>query len=67
VGIAQQKFATAEANLLIEDSGDDKETDPVLGSMSDAIYWQAGYTPYTGNRVYGGTVDFRAGLIDAGL
>ncbi|KAJ5117450.1 DNA helicase recq5 [Penicillium atrosanguineum] len=67
VGIARRKFANAEANLLIEDGGDNEETDPALGSMSDAIHWQAGHTPHTGNRVYGGTVNFRAGLTDAGL
>lgn len=38
VGIARRKFATAEANLLIEDGRDDEETDPALGSMSDAIH-----------------------------
>jgi hypothetical protein len=35
--------------------------------MSDALHWQASHTPYTGNQVYGGTVNFRAGLTDAGL
>lgn len=38
VGIARWKFASAEANLLIEEAGDDEETDPALGSMLDAIY-----------------------------
>ncbi|KAJ5465272.1 ATP-dependent DNA helicase [Penicillium daleae] len=67
VGIARRKFARAEANLLIEDGGDDEEADPALGSMSDGLHWQAGHPPYTGNRVYGGTVNFRAGLTGTGL
>lgn len=67
VGIARRKFTQAEANLLIEAARDYEETDPALGSMTDALHWQAGHTPHTGNRVYGGTVNFRGGLTDAGL
>lgn len=69
VGIARRKFAAAAANMLIEEGEgvEDEETDPALGSMVDALHWQAGHTPRTGNRVYGGTVNFRAGLTDAGL
>lgn len=70
VGIARRKFAAPEANMLIEEGGgvdEEEETDPALGSMQDALHWQASHTPKIGNRVYGGTVNFRAGLTDAGL
>lgn len=69
VGIARRKFAAIDANLLIEEAAgeDGDETDAVQGSMSDALHWQASHTPRTGNRAYGGTVNFRGGLTDAGL
>jgi hypothetical protein len=69
IGIARRKFAATEANLLIDEGEgvDDDDPHSMLGSMSDALHWQASYTPYTGNWVYGGTVNFRAGLTDAGL
>ncbi|RHZ43201.1 uncharacterized protein CDV56_101253 [Aspergillus thermomutatus] len=69
VGIARRKFAATEANLLIEEGEgvDDEDPHSMLGSMSDVLHWQASHTPHTGNRVYGGTVNFRAGLTDAGL
>lgn len=69
VGIARRKFAEIDANLLIEEAAgeDGDETDAVQGSMSDALHWQASHTPRTGNRAYGGTVNFRGGLTDAGL
>ena len=69
VGIARRKFANIDANLLIEEAAgeDGDETDAVQGSMSDALHWQASHTPRTGNRAYGGTVNFRGGLTDAGL
>lgn len=61
-------FAAAEANLLIEEGeGVDEEEDPIISSLMEAMHWQASHTPHTGNRVYGGTVNFRAGLTDAGL
>jgi hypothetical protein len=69
VGIARRKFADVDAKLLIEAAAgeDGDEADAVQASMSDALHWQASYTPRTGNRVYGGTVNFRSGLTDAGL
>jgi superfamily II DNA helicase RecQ len=70
VGIARRKFTVSEANLLIEEGegvDDEEAANPALGSMRDALHWQANHTPHTGNRVYGGTVNFRAGLTDAGL
>jgi hypothetical protein len=41
IGIAQQKFAAAEANLLIEEGEgvDDEDPQSLLGSMSDALHW----------------------------
>ena len=35
--------------------------------LPEAVHWQASHTPRTGNQIYGGTVDFRQGLTDAGL
>ncbi|KAJ5117445.1 DNA helicase [Penicillium atrosanguineum] len=70
VGIARRKFADVDTKVLIEEAAageDSEETDAVQGSMSDALHWQASHTPRTGNRVYGGTVNFRGGLTDAGL
>jgi len=68
IGIARRKFAAPEANMLIEEGeGVEEEEDPILGSLIEAMHWQASHTPYTGNRVYGGSVNFRAGLTDAGL
>jgi hypothetical protein len=67
IGIAIQKFKMTEAKKMIDEGGDDEEMDPAFGSMSDVLHWQAGHNPNTGNRFYGGTVDFRGGLTDAGL
>lgn len=68
IGIARRKLAAPEANMLIEEGeGVDEEEDPILGSLTEAMHWQASHTPHTGNRVYGGSVNFRAGLTDAGL
>ena len=35
--------------------------------MPEVFHWQALYGPRTGNQAYGGTVNFRNGLTDAGL
>jgi hypothetical protein len=35
--------------------------------MLNALHWQASHTPHTGNHVYGGTMNFRGGLTNAGL
>jgi hypothetical protein len=69
IGIAWWKFAATKANLLIEEGEgvDDNNPYSMLGSMSDALHWQASHTPYTRNRVYGGIVNFWARLTDAGL
>jgi superfamily II DNA helicase RecQ len=37
------------------------------GQMADAFHWQASHNPSVGNRTYGGTVNFRGSLTDAGL
>ena len=68
VGIAIKKFGTL-ASLFIEGSidEDDNATEEHDGSMAAAFHYQAAHTPHTGNQVYGGTVNFRAGLTDAGL
>ncbi|KAL4935814.1 hypothetical protein BDV06DRAFT_228463 [Aspergillus oleicola] len=71
IGIARRKFAVAHANLLLEEGEgveeEEEAEDPVLGSLMEAMHWQASHTPHTGNRVYRGTVNFRAGLTNAGL
>ena len=74
-GIAIKKFAGAgykfeadgedegegEGEYEVDGSGEGR------GSMPEAFHWQASHTPRVGNRVYGGTVNFREGLTDAGL
>jgi superfamily II DNA helicase RecQ len=49
------------------DGGDDDDGDGEDGELPDALHWQASHAPATGNRAYGGTVNFRGGLTDAGL
>ncbi|EED17281.1 DNA helicase, putative [Talaromyces stipitatus ATCC 10500] len=68
IGIAIKKFGTL-ASQFIEDSLDNEDdlTEDHSGSMAAVFHYQAAHTPHTGNQVYGGTVNFRAGLTDAGL
>ncbi|KUL81288.1 hypothetical protein ZTR_09156, partial [Talaromyces verruculosus] len=68
VGIAIKKFGTL-ASQFIEGSidEDDHAAEEHDGSMAAVFHYQAAHTPHTGNQVYGGTVNFRAGLTDAGL
>jgi hypothetical protein len=72
IRIARRKLAPTKASLLIratkELEGEDGEADVTpAGSMLNALHWQASHTPHTGNHVYGGTVNFRGGLTNAGL
>ncbi|KAF2414876.1 hypothetical protein EJ08DRAFT_201580 [Tothia fuscella] len=74
VGIAVRKFAGQRYELdLATDGHAGTERDGHTGgvgssaSMPEALYWQASHAPRTGNSVYGGTVNFKAGLTDAGL
>ena len=46
---------------------DNEEQNEWTGSMPTAFHWQASHTPRTGNRVYGGTVNFWEGLINVRL
>ena len=46
---------------------DDEGQDGVAGSTVAAFHWQASHNPRTGNRAYGGTINFQGGLTDAGL
>ncbi|OJD23078.1 hypothetical protein ACJ73_05575 [Blastomyces percursus] len=73
-GIVRRKFTPASAGMFIEDGeGMDDEDEasgppgPPLGSLPEAVHWQTSHTPHTGNQAYGGTVNFRGGLTDAGL
>jgi len=70
VGIAIKKFAGSGYQFDIEsgDEGDDGyQVDGSGGSMPEVFHWQASHTPRVGNQVYGGTVNFRGGLTDAGV
>jgi hypothetical protein len=67
MAITQRKFTSDEANLLIEEGGDGDNTDAVLATMEYARQCEAADTPYTGNRAYGGPVNFQGGLTDAEL
>ena len=72
VGIALKKFAGTAYQTELDIHGDEDEEegeDPHLdaGSMPNVFHYQAAHTPRTGNQVYGGTINFREGLTDAGL
>jgi hypothetical protein len=70
IGIAIKKFAGLsylfELNSEQADT-DDEGQDGVGGSTAAAFHWQASHTPRTGNRAYGGTINFQGGLTDGGL
>ncbi|EED12076.1 hypothetical protein TSTA_001470 [Talaromyces stipitatus ATCC 10500] len=68
VGIAIKKFGTL-ASQFIEDSLDNEDDliEDHSGSMTAVFHYQAAHTPHTGNQIYGVTVNFRAGITDAGL
>jgi superfamily II DNA helicase RecQ len=73
VGIAIKWFAGTgyQADLdLHGDADDDNEGRPLTkptGDMPEVFHHQATHAPRTGNQVYGGTINFRDGLTDAGL
>ena len=77
IGIAIKKFSRqglqldldipADGNTGPESEGVSNGRDNSGGSMPEAFHWQASHNPRTGNAVYGGTVNFRQGLTDAGL
>lgn len=69
-GIAIKKFAGSGCQFDVESDDEDDvgcQVDGFGGSMPEAFHWQASHTPRVGNRSYGGTVNFRGGLTDAGL
>lgn len=71
VGIAIKKFPSAAASLWASESDrqglEDTEEGEPGGSMAAVFHWQASHTPRTGNQIYGGSVNFRGALTDAGL
>ena len=74
VGIAIKKFASVQYQTDLDINGDldEDEEDPEdvggeIGSMANVFHYQAAHTPHTGNQVYGGTINFREGLTDAGV
>lgn len=74
VGIAIKKFSglAYEADLDLpgdvdDDLGGKSIVDSFGGAMADVFHLQAAHSVHTGNRAYGGTVNFNAGLTDAGL
>ena len=73
-GIALKKFADLEYQGDFDLNGDSDDDDggqpirvPLARNISDAVHRQSTHTVHTGNRVYGGTVNFDGGLTDAGL
>lgn len=73
VGIAIKKFSGQqyEGDIDLPGNPDDDNGGEVIVadgiSLPAAFHFQASHTPYTGNQAYGGTVNFSAGLTDAGL
>ena len=73
IGIEIKKFARLDYQLDLDLPRDinNLEDGPSGGRsghvMPEVFYQQALYRPYTGNQVYRGMVNFRSGLIDAGL
>ena len=73
IGIAIKKFSGQRLQLDLDIPADGyagpegEGLGNASGSMSEAFHWQASHNPRTGNAVYGGTVNFRQGLTDAGL
>jgi hypothetical protein len=77
IGIAIKKFSGERLQLDLdipadgyagpEGTGTSNSGGEATGSMPEAFHWQASHNPRTGNAVYGGTVNFRQGLTDAGL
>ena len=69
IAIAIKKFAAlsqfwTEAALETDDPEIEAQA---AGSMPNVFHHQAAHTPHTGNQAYGGSVNFRRGLTDAGL
>lgn len=71
VGIAIKKFSTGAASLWAKENDTQElgemEEGELEGSMAAVFHWQASHTPRTGNQIYGGSVNFRGALTDAGL
>lgn len=73
-GIALKKFADLEYQGDFDLNGDSDDDDggqpiraPLARNISDAVHRQSTHTVHSGNRDYGGTVNFDGGLTDAGL
>jgi hypothetical protein len=75
IGIALRKLTGSNArqalrsclNSELGDMAEIGETEQDDAVLPEALHWQAAHAPATGNRAYGGTVNFRQGLTDAGL
>ena len=73
VGIAIKLFSGTGYQADLDrpgDPDDDSRGRPInanTGDMPEAFHYQATHAPRTGNQVYGGTVNFKDGLTDAGL
>lgn len=74
VAIAVKKFGGLDyqADLdLAGDADDDVGGQSILdswgGAMANVFHLQAAHSTNTGNRIYGGTINFEGGLTDAGL
>ncbi|KAK3080346.1 hypothetical protein LTS18_002268, partial [Coniosporium uncinatum] len=74
VGIATKKFSGQSYQYDLDVpadgfAGGERKGGAIQGGggMSEALHWQASHNPRTGDANYGGTVNFREGLTDAGL
>lgn len=74
VGIAIKRFSGTgyQADMdMPTDDDDDLGGQSIMdgwgGAMADVFHHQSAHSVHTGNRHYGGTVNFRRGLTDAGL
>jgi superfamily II DNA helicase RecQ len=69
IGIAIKKFAGLKLDEGVK-SGSDSDgegTSRMEGSMPEVFHLQASHTVRTGNRAYGGTINFNGGLTDAAV
>lgn len=67
IGIAIKKLSLRRTQLDLDNDGEEGDADEGAVGLPAAVHWQGSHQPRTGNAVYGGTVDYRGGLTDAGL
>ena len=73
VGIAVKKFSGMNYEADIDVAGDHDDHEPNAATMTDGItlpasfHAQTAHSAHTGNRAYGGSVNFQGSLTDAGV